>query len=251
MLTANFTITLSGLTVTFTDNSVADRGGAIEDVQVAWGDGQTDGVDPGGSASHTYAGAGSYTIVSTVTDTSLATATSSQAVAIGGAGGAGGGGAGTGATTPSGSLIPVPSSGNYTVLSQRRTVQQIASGQVIDVESVGFQTTPHNVYCEVLVPLIDYDGGATANYVNPVATSIESLMSNQPVSSAGFTQDVDVTTNLLASFEDFVVAYRSPGGMLAQTTTVRVPVSSLADGDTLAAQQIQAAYQNLRQTAGL
>lgn len=176
----------------------------------------------------------------------------------GGGGGGSTGGGGSGGSTGGGSTGggstggTVTSSGNYTVVSQRHTVQQLSSGNVIDVESVGFQTKPHGVYCEVLVPFTDWQAGNSATYINPVATAIETIMGGQPVASASFTQDVDTTSNLLANFVDFIVVYTAPGGIAAMTTTVRVSVTSLTQGAAgLPTQQIQAAYASLQRTAGL
>lgn len=172
-----------------------------------------------------------------------------------GTSGTSGTGGDTGTTPGSGTPAegaPATGSGNYTVVSQRQTVQQLSSGSVVDVEAVGFQTSPHNVYCEVLVPILDWQNGNSATYINPVATAIESLMSSQPVSSASFTQDVDPATNLLADYVSFIVYVTPPGTLAAMTATVRVLVSDLANGAAgVPTAQIQAAVASLQHTAGL
>ena len=175
-------------------------------------------------------------------------------VTTGNGGGTSGTGGGTSGTSggPGGTPAPAASTGNFTVVSQRQTVQQLSSGSVIDVESVGFQTSPHNVYCEVLVPIADWQAGNSATYINPVATAIETLMSGQPVSSASFTQDVDPATNLLADFVSFVVYFAAPGAIAPMTSTVRVLVSDLANGAAgVPTALIQAAASSLQHTAGL
>ncbi|HWX66570.1 MAG TPA: PKD domain-containing protein, partial [Rhodanobacter sp.] len=61
---ANFTDTVSGLTVNFTDSST-DTGGSISSYAWTFGDGST---STSASPSHTYAAAGTYSVTETVTD---------------------------------------------------------------------------------------------------------------------------------------------------------------------------------------
>lgn len=257
MFEAKFTTTVDGLTVHLTDQSSPPAGGVIAHTDIAWGDGHTAVIAHHGTGSHTYAAGGTYTIKDTVHDGRGDHTSASKTVTVTapaplppppppppppGGGGTGGGDGGGSAG----------SSGNYRVVSQRHTIQQLATGQAVNVESVGFQTIPSNVYCEVLVPLTDWTNNNSAAYINPVATAIETIMAGQPVQSANFTQDVDVSTNLLADFEDFIVFYAPAGAHSAMTTTVRIAVSELAAGaDGLPIQKIQAAHTNLQNTAGL
>ncbi|OOG40238.1 PKD domain-containing protein [Rhodanobacter sp. C05] len=62
--TANFSDSVSGLTVTFTDSST-DSGGTISSHSWTFGDGSTSTAT---SPSHTYAAAGTYSVTETVTD---------------------------------------------------------------------------------------------------------------------------------------------------------------------------------------
>ena len=81
--TANFTDTVSNLTVSFTDAST-DVGGTINSYAWTFGDGGTSAVQ---NPSHTYAAAGTYTVTETVTDSGGASASKSAAVTVAAAGG--------------------------------------------------------------------------------------------------------------------------------------------------------------------
>jgi FOG: PKD repeat len=74
---ANFTDTVSGLTVNFTDSST-DTGGTISSHSWTFGDGNTSTAT---SPSHTYAAAGTYSVTETVTD-SVSGATSSKTASV-------------------------------------------------------------------------------------------------------------------------------------------------------------------------
>jgi leucyl aminopeptidase len=80
--TANFTVSVSGLTANFTDTST-DSDGSIAARSWNFGDGSTSAL---ANPSKTYAAAGTYTVALTVTDNNGATNTKSQAVAVGGGG---------------------------------------------------------------------------------------------------------------------------------------------------------------------
>ncbi|RCS28547.1 PKD domain-containing protein, partial [Rhodanobacter denitrificans] len=61
---ANFTDTISGLTVSFTDTST-DNGGTISAHSWTFGDGSSSTAT---NPSHSYAAAGTYSVTETVTD---------------------------------------------------------------------------------------------------------------------------------------------------------------------------------------
>ncbi|WP_279236714.1 protease pro-enzyme activation domain-containing protein [Dyella sp. RRB7] len=87
---ANFTDTVSGLAVSFT-NSSTDTGGTI--TSYAWNFGDN-GTSTSASPSHTYAAAGTYTVTLTVTDSTGATNTKTASVTVtSGSGGGSGNGA--------------------------------------------------------------------------------------------------------------------------------------------------------------
>ena len=75
--TANFTDTISGLTVSFTDTST-DSGGSISSWSWNFGDSSTSTAQ---SPSHTYAAAGTYSVTETVTD-SVSGKTSSKTASV-------------------------------------------------------------------------------------------------------------------------------------------------------------------------
>lgn len=83
---ANFSDTVSGLTVSFT-NSSTDTGATI--TSYAWNFGDTT-TSTSASPSHTYTAAGTYTVTLTVTDSTGATNTKSASVTVASSGGGGG-----------------------------------------------------------------------------------------------------------------------------------------------------------------
>jgi PKD repeat protein len=84
---ANFTDTVSGLTVNFTDAST-DTGGTISSYAWTFGDG---GTSTAANPSHTYAAAGTYNVTETVTDSTGAKSSKTASVTVASSGGGGGG----------------------------------------------------------------------------------------------------------------------------------------------------------------
>jgi xanthomonalisin len=83
---ANFSDSVSGLSVSFTDSST-DSDGSIASRSWNFGDGSTSTAT---NPSHTYAAAGTYSVALTVTDNNGATNTKTQSVTVAGSGGGGG-----------------------------------------------------------------------------------------------------------------------------------------------------------------
>lgn len=83
---ANFSDTISGLTVNFTDSST-DSDGTIASRSWNFGDSSTSTAT---NPSHTYSAAGTYSVALTVTDNSGATNTKTQSVTVASSGGGGG-----------------------------------------------------------------------------------------------------------------------------------------------------------------
>jgi serine protease len=83
---ANFSDTINGLTVSFTDSST-DSDGTISSRSWNFGDSSTSTAT---NPSHTYAAGGTYSVSLTVTDNSGATNTKTQSVTVSGGGGTGG-----------------------------------------------------------------------------------------------------------------------------------------------------------------
>ena len=82
---ANFSDSISGLSVNFTDSST-DSDGSIASRSWNFGDGSTSTAT---NPSHTYAAAGTYSVALTVTDNSGATNTKTQSVTVASSGGSG------------------------------------------------------------------------------------------------------------------------------------------------------------------
>ncbi len=99
---ANFSDTVNGLAVSFTDSST-DSDGSIASHAWTFGDG---GTSTATNPSHTYASAGTYSVTETVTDNGGATNSKTQSVTVTSSGGGGSsqlivnGGFETGAATP-------------------------------------------------------------------------------------------------------------------------------------------------------
>lgn len=147
---------------------------------------------------------------------------------------------------------------DYTVVSQRRTVQVLSQTQVADVEEVGFISHPSGTYAQREVPYISWLASGSDAWIEPLAAAIEGLFSGGLASAASFVQDVD-TNGLIADFLDFTVTYQPTGGLgLPMSTEVRIPVTALTLDTqfgsflgTSPADQLRAAYDALVATANL
>lgn len=147
---------------------------------------------------------------------------------------------------------------NFTVVSQRSTVQVLAANQVIKVEEVGFATKPSGVYAQVYVPWAEWEADHGTPYISALATGIEDLIAGGLADGGAFVQDIDPSTGLLTDYIDFTVSYSPSGVALPMTTTVRVPVTLLGvdtgfggflSGGS-ATDMLRAAYDALVATAG-
>lgn len=147
----------------------------------------------------------------------------------------------------------------YTVVSQSKTVQVLSANQVIDVEEVGFVTSPSGVYAQRLVPFAAWAAQGAAAWIAPLAQAIEDLIAGGLAIGGQFVQDVDPVSQLLADFVEFTVAYDPGGGVLPMTTQVRVSVEALTADSAFGAfvpgldpaKQLRDAYDALAATAAL
>lgn len=147
---------------------------------------------------------------------------------------------------------------NYVIGPEQRTVQVVSPTQVVDVQQVGFTTSPSGVYCQVVVPWAAWQLSGAAGWVEPLAAAIEGLVGQFGTTGATFAQDVDAS-GLIADFLDFVVSYTPTTGLgLPLTTVVRIPVAYLTLDPAIAvagglapAELLQKAYDRLVADAGL
>lgn len=147
----------------------------------------------------------------------------------------------------------------FSVVTQFRDIQVLGPTQVLDVERVGFVTSPSSIYAEFPVPMSTWRAGGAGVLIGPLSDAIENLIAGTAATTASYLQDVD-DNGLLADYLDVVVEYVPPDGVRPpMTTTVRIPLDAfLAGGDPwftrLSASPqslVDAAYQSLEQTAGL
>lgn len=137
-------------------------------------------------------------------------------------------------------------------------MQVLSPQQVIDVEEVGFITSPSGIYAQREVPYTAWSQEGADAWIAPLATAIEDLISGGLASSASFVQDVD-DSGLLTDYIEFTVTYTPNTGLgLPMSTFVRIPVNALTLDTqfgtftgTSPADQLSAAYQALVATAGL
>lgn len=154
----------------------------------------------------------------------------------------------------------------YTVVDSDKTVQVLPGDQAIDVQQVGFVTSPSGVYAVRLIPWQQWLSGDRTAPIQQLAQAIEDLISGGLAVGGDFVQDTDPVTRLLTNSIEFVVAYTVPASGLQLTTRVRIPVNALtvdtAFGGALAtyfggssstldpAQALRDAYDALAATAG-
>ncbi len=140
---ANFTDTVSGLTVNFTDAST-DTGGTISSYAWTFGDG---GTSTAASPTHTYAAAGTYNVTETVTDSTGAKSSTTASVTVASSGGGGG--------TFSSTDTPVTIGDNATI--QDGIVVSGVSGNAPSTLKVNVNIT-HNWSGDLEIDLIAPDG---------------------------------------------------------------------------------------------
>jgi hypothetical protein len=140
---------------------------------------------------------------------------------------------------------------NYSIETQRRTVQVLGPTDVLDVMEVGARTRPHGVFFQRSVPYAAWETDGADSFVEPVAASIEGRLGDDFIGGAIYTQDVDAT-GLLQDLIEFTVWLPENHAM---TTVVPVQVDLLGGTDTfvqgIVAAQFQSALDALRFTAGL
>lgn len=154
---------------------------------------------------------------------------------------------------------------DYTVVSQRPTVQVLSGNQVADVQEVGFVTSPSGVYGQRYVPQAAWLAEGAAAWIGPLADAIENLISGGLASFMTWVQDVDPVTGLLTDYYDVTVEYDPGDGRPVQTGSVRIQLnlltldtqfgSFLTSGPGGATQDpveaVRQAYDALRYTANL
>jgi hypothetical protein len=113
------------------------------------------------------------------------------------------------------------------VVSQTPGTQVLSPTQVLDIMRVGFVTSPTGVYAERMVPVAAWKAGGAADWIAPLATAIEDMISGGLASYAYWGQEVDPATNLLADFVSFVVTYDPGDGRPVQEAIATVPVADL------------------------
>lgn len=144
---------------------------------------------------------------------------------------------------------------SYTIETQRRSVQVLSSTNVLDVQVIGFNTLPSDVYVEMPVPYAAWKALQTDFFVGPFALEIEGWLATDGVAGASWVQDIDAN-GLLVDYIEFTLEV--PPASTVQTgpmtTTVQVPFTYFGEdrpGHHSVGGLIQPALDTLRQTAGL
>lgn len=146
----------------------------------------------------------------------------------------------------------------YTLVTSQSSIQVLSPTSVIDVVVITIQTKPHGVILDYWVSKTAWDEGDAGPLLTLVAGGVETIMSEQPVSSAVGSTQLD-SNGLLSQFVTFTVAYQVPGSPTGPATVdVDVPVTDFGQGMIQnknpgldhAVSLIQDAYTKLKDAAG-
>lgn len=125
---------------------------------------------------------------------------------------------------------------DYTVIAQNRTVLVRSPTLVEDVEEVHAVTKPSGVTFVREVLYTTWQAGDSGPELETIAQSIEQIMRNHPVSSAGAVQDIS-SSGLLSNSVEFVVSIAGDVATAQgpMTATVTISVQNLHDLDDFSA----------------
>lgn len=79
---------------------------------------------------------------------------------------------------------------DYYTTDSYRTVQVLAPNTALEVEEVGFNVLPANIYARVAIPRDDWLAGDYDKYLGPMADGIASVAEDDRVAALYFEQDV-------------------------------------------------------------
>jgi hypothetical protein len=117
---------------------------------------------------------------------------------------------------------------NYYLQGSRRDVMVLSPTQVVPVQYGEAFTIPSHVYFEYPVPLAVWNDDEGATFFGTIATQIEDLIAQGLAVGGSYVQELDLS-GLLVDVMDFIVAYTPANGVQgAFTTTVRIPLNTLA-----------------------
>jgi hypothetical protein len=140
---------------------------------------------------------------------------------------------------------------NYTVTSQRPSIQVLGPSSILDVMEVGARTIPSGVDFQVSIPLTTWKRNQADADLGSIAAAIEGRLADDYIAGAYYTQDLDAAGLLK---DDIVFLVQLPGNP-EMTAEVAVPIQLLRGSDTfqqqIVAQQFQDALDHLQATANL
>jgi hypothetical protein len=140
---------------------------------------------------------------------------------------------------------------NYTVTSQRPSIQVLGPSSILDVMEVGARTIPSSVDFQVSIPLTTWKQNKADADLGSIASAIEGRLADDYIAGAYYTQDLDAS-GLLKDEIVFLVQLPNQPEMTAE---VAVPVQLLRGSDTfqqqIVAQMFQDALAHLQATANL
>lgn len=116
---------------------------------------------------------------------------------------------------------------SFIVVSQDPETQVFGDNTVAEMMRVGFVTKPSGVAGSRLVPRQAWNEQGTAAWIQPLAESIENLISGGLASYATYVQIVEPNTGLIADAFEFVVTYDPGDGRPLQQATTTVPITAL------------------------